>query len=180
MKDGSNPVTWCTNQINVVINDSDAPVGARADLEAALRKISGLSGISFNIVGESNMIPSSTYHLTPGDPYPPVLIAWTTPERSDLLTGKSSAAAVANPVDNGDGVRYVTGSVAINVDHDVLYRSGFGEGMTRGNLYLHELGHVLGLAHVDSDDELMHAIVSSESPNGFAAGDRRGILALRC
>jgi hypothetical protein len=52
--------------------------------------------------------------------------------------------------------------------------------MTRGNLYLHELGHVLGLGHVDSDDELMHSVLGGGSPNGFAAGDRRGIRSLRC
>ena len=180
MTDGGAPVRWCTNRIEVLINDSQAPAGARKDLDAALRRISALSGIQFVVVGESNMIPDSNYHTTAGSPYPAVLIAWAYASQTDMLNPNISAAAVAKPAQTDEGLRYVTGSLAINVDHDVLYRPGFGDGMTRGNLYLHELGHVLGLAHVEDEGMLMNPTVGVNSPDGYATGDRRGILALGC
>jgi len=180
MTDGGAPVRWCKNRIEVLINDSQAPAGARKDLEAALRRISALSGIQFDVVGESKLIPDSNYHTTTGSPYPAVLIAWAYPSQTDMLNPNISAAAVANPAQTDAGLRYVTGSLAINVDHDVLYSPGFGDGMTRGNLYLHELGHVLGLAHVDDEGMLMNPTVGVSSPDGYAPGDRRGILALGC
>jgi hypothetical protein len=180
LSDGGEPVRWCASQVEVVINDSQAPAGARKDLEAALSRISALSGIRFVVVGESDRIPDKNYHLSPGSPYPPVLIAWAYESQTDMLNPNISAAAVANPAETDGGLRYVTGSLAINVDHDVLYRPGFGAGMSRGNLYLHELGHVLGLAHVDDESMLMNPTVGSRSPDGFAKGDRRGLLALGC
>ena len=38
------------------------------------------------------------------------------------------------------------GFVVINASHNRRYESGFGSGVTRGALLLHELGHALGLA----------------------------------
>jgi predicted Zn-dependent protease len=40
----------------------------------------------------------------------------------------------------------------------------------------HELGHVLGLDHVDDVDELMNAEYSGQS--GFGPGDREGLRRL--
>lgn len=180
LTDNGTPVRWCAKTIDVVVNDSQAPAGARADLEEALRRVSALSGVNFDVVGDSNLIPDSRYHLRTGNPYPPVLVAWVNPSQTDVLDGNASAVATSNPISEDGKRRYVTGALAINVDHDVLYRPGFGSGMTRGNLYMHELGHILGLAHVDDADMLMNPIIGANSPDGFANGDRRGLLALTC
>lgn len=180
MTDGGEAVRWCARSIEVVINDTQAPAGARGDLEQALRKISSISGVNFTVVGTSSTIPDSRYHLSAGNPYPPVMIAWATADQTDLLNPNISAAATANPANVDGRMRYVTGSLAINVDHDVLYRPGFGEGMSRGNLYLHELGHVLGLAHVEEKGMLMNPVLGKSSPDGYAKGDLRGLTALGC
>ena len=180
LTDKGEPVRWCTHQVGVVINDTQAPAGARKDLETALRRVSALSGIQFKVIGNSTQIPDKNYHLTPGSPYPPILIAWAYASQTGMLNPNISASAVANPAETDAGLRYVTGSMAINIDHDILYRPGFGKGMSRGNLYLHELGHVLGLAHVDDERMLMNPTVGPKSPDGFATGDRRGLLALGC
>ena len=174
------PVSWCTSKIEVVINSAQAPAGARKDLETALRKMSAITGVRFDVIGESGRIPDKKYHLTEGSPYPPVLIAWAFASQTDMLNPRISASAVANPAETEVGVQYVTGSLAINIDHDVLYSPGFGAGMSRGNLYLHELGHVMGLAHVDDMSMLMSSTIGTKSPDGFAEGDRRGLKALGC
>lgn len=180
MFDSGSPVAWCTNSIDIAINDTFAPAGARADFEKALRMMSGLTGVTFNMVGTTNTVPTSNYHLTPGNPYAPVIAAWVDPAQTDLLGSTQSATTTVNPADNGDGLKYVTGALVFNVNHDALYQPGFGAGMTRGNLYLHELGHLFGLKHVDAADELMNPRIGTFSPNGFAVGDRLGLLKLRC
>lgn len=49
----------------------------------------------------------------------------------------------------------------------------------RSNLYLHEIGHVLGLAHVDATDEVMHSPLSISSPlTEYSLGDLAGLRRL--
>ena len=55
------------------------------------------------------------------------------------------------------------------------YKAGFGTGVRRGNLMLHELGHVIGLNHVSNARLLMNPVLSTYSPNGYAVGDAAGL-----
>jgi hypothetical protein len=55
---------------------------------------------------------------------------------------------------------------------------GFGPGLSRGNLVLHELGHVAGLDHVQDAGQLMYPSISAGAPDGYAAGDLNGLAQL--
>ena len=46
-------------------------------------------------------------------------------------------------------------------------------------LYLHELGHVMGLQHTSKRSQLMYPSLNSSTPSHFAAGDRAGAHAAR-
>ena len=49
----------------------------------------------------------------------------------------------------------------------------------RTNLYLHEIGHALGLAHVGTPDEVMYSPLSFSSPlTEYSQGDREGLRRL--
>lgn len=48
-------------------------------------------------------------------------------------------------------------------------------GVTRPNLLTHELGHAVGLGHVDDRRQIMHASIHARSPAGYARGDRQGL-----
>jgi hypothetical protein len=54
----------------------------------------------------------------------------------------------------------VSGSVVFDAAFNDNYRPGFGRGATLGGLVLHELGHVIGLAHVNGTDSMMTPRVS--------------------
>ena len=72
---------------------------------------------------------------------------------------------------------YVSGEVVFDTVQPVL-AAGFGPGLTRGNLVLHELGHVVGLDHVADRTQLMNAAIHEASPNGYATGDLAGLSLL--
>ncbi len=48
-------------------------------------------------------------------------------------------------------------------------------GELREALYIHEIGHVLGIDHVDDPTQVMHEVVTEEDAAGFAAGDTAGL-----
>lgn len=169
------PVRWCAAEIRILLNENGAPAGAVRDVRQALARISAASGIQLRVVGSTDEIANRSSYLRAGDPYPDVLVGWATPAQSDLLIEGASGVTVANPAQTEQGMRLVTGAVVFNANHDVLYRSGFGKGMTRGNLYLHELSHLLGLGHVDADGKLMATTIGSDTPAGLSAADRAGL-----
>jgi hypothetical protein len=174
--DGDVPVRWCAAEIRILVNEASAPAGAVRDFREAAARISTASGIRLNIVGTTDLIADRTSHLRAGDPYPEVLISWARPAQSNLLIPGASGVAVANPAQTDAGMRIVTGALVFNRDHDVLYKAGFGKGMTRGNLYQHELSHLIGLGHVEGG-ELMAATIGPDTADGLTTGDRAGLKA---
>lgn len=48
-------------------------------------------------------------------------------------------------------------------------------GVTRPNILTHELGHAVGLGHVDDRRQIMHSSIHAGSPVGYAHGDRQGL-----
>lgn len=64
------------------------------------------------------------------------------------------------------------GFVVIDADDALTrLRPGFGPGMTRGNLLLHELGHVVGLQHVEDYSQMMAPLLSPYTPGNYQSGD---------
>jgi hypothetical protein len=70
------------------------------------------------------------------------------------------------------------GFVVLDVAHAAATLPGFGAGRTRGDLLLHELGHVVGLAHVQDPAQLMYPVIRTRNWSGWRAGDRAGLVRL--
>ncbi len=99
-----------------------------------------------------------------GDRWAPVLIAFsdareTPPSAADVMgLGGSRSVAPDGPA----SARYVTGTVGLDqddFDQTMTYSNGFAMGRAA---IMHELGHVVGLAHVEDPLQLM-----AEHNNGF-------------
>lgn len=175
------PTRWdsCA-PIPVIVNTAGATPGALEDVQSSLAQISTLTGLTFEYQGETTEIPQSDWYLKswPGRDYAPLIIAWATPETSDILQDGDSGRATANPaLINGES-RFVTGSVVLNSEHNDIYQAGFGQGKTRGNLLLHEIGHSVGLGHAEHKGEMMHEEISPSTPATYAAGDLAGLSLL--
>ena len=170
------------------INPDGAPAGAVDEIHEAFRRLGAATGISFTFAG-----PTSETHLplagrvTRASYQPqrygigqwaPILISWQPESAESILAGATlgyggSSSYWLSTTDQA----YVTGEVVFDRDMSVV-RPGFGAGLTRGNLVLHELGHVIGLDHVDSRAEVMYPSISSQTPGDWGPGDRTGLAAL--
>jgi hypothetical protein len=73
---------------------------------------------------------------------------------------------------------FVTGEVAIDADVSARLAAGFGNGLTVGQLLLHELGHVMGLGHVQDPSQIMYPSMVSHTTTAYGGGDLAGLSRL--
>lgn len=180
-QDDGDPVAWSPcREISYEINPDGAPDGAgdAEDLVAgAIAEVSGLTGLRFTYVGRTERRPSWKSDLVPYGRREPVLIAWADSGEVEELEGDVAGVGGAVAVSNGadEWMRYVTGQVTLDEDaYDDL--SDEGDDRSQRAILLHELGHLVGLDHVESPEELMFADYVGQ--RGFGTGDRNGLVRL--
>ncbi len=173
------PVTFdpC-RPIHYVVRPDGSPPSGPAMLAAALAEVSRATGLVFVDDGPTTEAPSLNRHergrwalrSTP----PPVLIAWSTAEEWAGLAGRT--AGEAGPVQEsyaGGPARYVSGQVVLDAE-DLAHAPGDRRAAEEVRLVLlHELGHLVGLAHVVDSGQVMHA--SATGLGAYGAGDLRGL-----
>jgi predicted Zn-dependent protease len=113
-----------------------------------------------------------------GDRWAPVLIAWVTRVQDPDLDVDVAGAGGSHSVDVPNGQRaYVTGKVELNAEKLArILRQPDGKHVVQ-TVVMHELGHVMGLAHVNSKSQLMYPEGQS-GVTDFGAGDLTGLAAL--
>lgn len=163
--------------IHYVVNDDGAPRRALEDVHEAAKRIAEVSGFTFRYDGLTDEpvtdVRDAYQPERYGERWAPILIAWG---RVPGQSGDSIAVARSTFLVNDDllPVR-VTGAVII--DEDEFLAPGFGYGFTLGEVLLHELAHVLGLAHVDDVTQLMNEEVAP-GPAVLGRGDRGGLASV--
>ncbi|MCU1677467.1 MAG: hypothetical protein JWM93_2225 [Frankiales bacterium] len=183
----SSHVRWnpCA-KIHYRVNTTYATAGALRDVTVAISRVEAATGLDFVYDGRTTVIPQSNYGGSGGSTPKPVVIAWAKPGkgtgRSDILSG-GSELAVGSWVASGwydetgnHPTRITTGSVVLDVASNRLAH-GFGSGRpTRGGLLLHELGHVVGLSHVNDRTQIMNPYIINRATYGN--GDKAGLAKL--
>jgi Matrixin len=180
--DGS-PVTWdpC-RPVHFVVRPDGAPGGGDALVRWALGQISHATGLSFVDDGVTNEAPSSERaSFQParyGDRWAPVLIAWSNPVEWPPLAGGILGRAGPAPFGlmGKDDERFVSGQAVFNgPEVDLQLRTG-DDNKARAVL-LHELGHLVGLAHVTDPYQVMFPTNDYPLPS-YRSGDLRGLALL--
>jgi hypothetical protein len=175
------PVRWNPCEpIHYVVNDAEAPIGSIDDVYEAVRRVSEATGIPFVYDGRTDEVPTRERAWVQPERYgpgwAPVVIAWVEPDETDIrfVTEGEPAAAVARPwVPYGEDV-IVSAWVVVNTRDP--NPPGFANPGAQGPTVQHELGHVMGLGHVDSPGELMHP--AGGRVTDFGRGDLAGLTEL--
>ncbi len=169
------PVTYSPcKELVIVENDALAPKGTDGILEEAVAEVSGLTGLRMRVAGSTGEQPVADQTRSARQP---ALVAWTTPERIPQLAGDVAGLGGSTAVGGGGDlrVRYVSGQVALDAPQlgEILDRDGRAEVKA---VVLHELGHLVGLAHTGDETQLMHA--ENVGRTDFGIGDRTGLKIL--
>lgn len=149
--DASNPVRW--NPCRTITWGPTLPLPAEeeARLTRAFAKAGIASGISFR-------------RAAPGET--PAVAVNLTFAPGNRVTGEGSMAfQVTAP---GGRTVATTGSLSGVIGTET-------GGALREALYLHEIGHVLGITHVPDTDQVMHEVVDETDAAGYSAGDTMGL-----
>ena len=180
--DDGSPVGYSPcRPLHYVVNAALAPPGAGRLVEDSIRTISEATGITFINDGPTSEASSPTrapYQKERyGDRWAPLLIAWTTPEQAPQLKGPVIGTGGSTHFSFGDGPKsFVTGSLELDAPQ-IAEDLDRAEGAAYATaVILHELGHVMGLEHVDDPAQLMYPEIGS--PAGLAAGDLNGLYEL--
>ena len=154
------------------------------DLTTALQLLATATGLKFVNDGTTTVIPSTRYGADASGHPKPVVIAWATPAQTDGLgvtfsgplqpheLGRGGASARVDPF-TGHGV-HVSGSVVIDAQASAILKPGFGPGGV-GVLLLHELGHLVGLGHVNDPTQIMNPVLVPTKTGAYGAGDLAGL-----
>lgn len=157
--DANKPVAWdpC-RPIRYEINPSGGPSGAVELTRQAVSRAEQVSGLAFDYVGETDARPHWDTPMLPViAARRPVLVSWADETEVPQLHGDVAGIGGSVPIDTRLGQRrYATGGVTLD-SASYLQLDGRPDGKAEERaILLHELGHLLGLAHVSDPSQLMY------------------------
>lgn len=168
--DCETPITWSMDTSRVSAADRRT---AQAQMARDFAKWGAVSGLDFEYVGEVPVIYDDTNFVVTSDVHPSdrhVYIAFLPDAQSSLLDTRT--VGFASPTKVWKDSRQITeGSVVMSIEY--VKRASAQQ---RSAVYLHELGHVLGLGHGTNEENVMYYLVDDN--NTLSPGDIEGIRAL--
>jgi hypothetical protein len=181
-QDSSTPVTWSPcRPIHWVVRPTNAPPGGQAMLDKAFARVAAATGLTFVADGTTDegwaedreAFQPERY----GDRWAPVLVVWAS--SSEVPDFGVDVAGEAGPyrirTQSGDTV-FVSGAVALSAA-EFRRASTPKQKATAEAIVLHELGHLVGLAHVDDKKQVMFPRAQS-GVTDYGPGDLTGLGAL--
>ena len=168
--------------IHYVTRAQGEPVGGDQIISDAIIRVSQATGLQFINDGKSFETPTFQRDVYQpnnyGDRWAPVLLAWVTvaenPDFATNIEGKSGSVAMVG----NDGLKtYVSGIVELDsLKLTQMLQVPSGIEQVRA-VVLHELGHLVGLAHIADANQLMYP-ETGHGITDFATGDLTGAAIL--
>lgn len=157
--------------ISYKVNATGGPERAVAQVKRAIAKVAAATGLRFRYDGATNAIPWRTDGRKPEYSDAALTVSWATPKQVADLEGWTAGWGGSW---YADLVMY-RGGITLDRTGTSNLENGFGRGATWGALLMHELGHVIGLGHVDEAAQVMYPSILSGSVGRFGAGDLAGL-----
>ncbi len=176
------PVRWSPcRPVHYVIRPDGSIKGGRKMIDDAFAGLSSATGLQFVNDGATSESPTDQRSAYQPDRYgkrwAPVLVAWATPD--EVLEFSTDVAGIAGPsafsTPSGDGM-LVSGTVYLDPVKLKDTRKALGAAEA-SNIVVHELGHLVGLDHVNDNTQLMFP-APQPGVTGYQAGDLAGLAIL--
>jgi hypothetical protein len=177
------PVTWdpC-RPVHYVVRPDGAPRDGAQWLRWAFGVLRTASGLRFVDDGATREAPAperpAYLRATYGDRWAPVLVTWSSPVETPLITDDvlGRAGPRSFSAHGARELRWVSGSAVFNGPAlDRMLATG-DEAKVQAVL-LHELGHLVGLGHVPDPYQVMYD-TNAYPVSAYRAGDLRGLSLL--
>lgn len=183
------PARWngCQNVITYKVNLAAVPAKDRnaflAETLSAFRTLSSRTGFKFSYKGQTSEVPRSG---SSAGQSAEIVVAYTTPSKTNYSLAGSTAGRggflwywAYKTVNGKTSYQYAStrGWVVIDTPQVLSqFKPGFGVGVRRGNLLLHELGHVVGLNHAGDPRQVMYPAINRSTPATYnPTGDVVGL-----
>lgn len=166
------PIAWSPcDAIEYVVNPDGAPDEWEDLLRSSVAAISAATGLVFSNEGTTDDRDFEG-RFGPGGSPRPVLVGWADADEVEGLDG--DVAGLAGPMSRDDGIfqTYVTGRVVL--DSEAF--DDIGDARDQRAIVMHELGHLVGLDHVDDPTQLMYK--ENTGVTELGRGDRSGLAIL--
>ena len=169
--------------IRYVVNDRTAPPGTETLVRDAVEDMAEVTGLQFEYAGTTDERVTGDQRAPfqrerYGDRWAPVLITWSDPSEIPGMAGTVAGIGGSTPAlsERGGPAVYVTGIVALDGPQigEFFRASHLGRLLARA-VILHELGHLVGLDHVEDRGQLMH---HSSGTVDLRSGDLAGLAQL--
>jgi Protein of unknown function (DUF2510)/Matrixin len=165
--------------VHYVVNPAGAPADGMALLRSAIARVHTATGLQFVDDGLTDEKPSKDRDEYQPQRYPgrwaPVLIAWSDEKSFPELAGYVDGIGQPLEWGNGNEFVYVSGQLVLD-RRDLSVRALPDRALARATI-LHELGHVVGLAHTSDRRQLMFSELRTKVTD-YAQGDLRGLALL--
>lgn len=174
------PVAWSPcRPVHVVVDPTGAPADFEAQVRVALDEVAVATGLVLVDDGLAVEPPSlDRASFQPGrygDRWAPVLVGFADAATVPDLAGDVAGIASVQMIESGlsRNALLVTGTVYL--DTELLVPAPGRTGLEYLPVLRHELGHVVGLAHVDDPTQLMNPTTGVPT---FQSGDLTGLAEL--